>query len=92
MRENWLPKLIIVLASIGWSSSALFPQPPLLAAGTPTPAATPAASPAARELSGVVVDANGPVAGATVRVQLTENYTMTATDGSFTLSDLSITQ
>jgi hypothetical protein len=87
MRENWFPQLIIVLASIGWSISALFPQPPLLAAGvTPTPA------PAVRELSGVVVDANGPVAGATVRVQLTENYTMTATNGSFTLSNLTITQ
>jgi len=37
-------------------------------------------------VSGVVHDAEGPVAGATVRVRLTENKTATAADGSFTLS------
>src|SRR5688572_25120246 len=36
-------------------------------------------------ITGAVVDANGPVAGATVRVQLTEEQTMSAEDGSFIL-------
>lgn len=44
------------------------------------------------ELSGVVHDAEGPVAGATVRVQFTEDKTTTAADGSFTLSGLAITE
>jgi hypothetical protein len=39
-------------------------------------------------VSGVVCDAEGPVAGATVRVQLTDNQTTTAADGSFTLRRL----
>ncbi len=39
-------------------------------------------------VSGVVCDAVGPVAGATVRVQLTDNQTTTAVDGSFTLSGI----
>ena len=43
-------------------------------------------------VSGVVHDAEGPVAGATVRVQLTEYETTTADDGSFTLSDLKMTE
>jgi mono/diheme cytochrome c family protein len=44
-------------------------------------------------LSGVVQDkAKEPVAGATVRVQLTENQTTTAADGSFTLREVTITK
>ncbi|UCC61503.1 MAG: carboxypeptidase regulatory-like domain-containing protein, partial [Anaerolineae bacterium] len=39
-------------------------------------------------VSGVVVDADGPVAGATVRIQATTNATTSATDGSFTLGGL----
>jgi hypothetical protein len=39
-------------------------------------------------VSGVVVDADGPVAGATVRQQTTANSTTSAVDGSFTLSGL----
>jgi hypothetical protein len=85
MKRIWLPKLIIVLAIAGWSIAALFAQPPLLAA-------TPMPEPPTRTLPGVVADANGPVAGATVRVQLTENYTTTAADGSFSLGGVSATQ
>jgi hypothetical protein len=39
-------------------------------------------------ITGFVVDANGPVAGAHVRVQLTDRLTTSASDGSFTLSEL----
>jgi hypothetical protein len=39
-------------------------------------------------ISGLVVDVNGPVAGATVRIQATTHATTTAADGTFTLSGL----
>jgi hypothetical protein len=39
-------------------------------------------------LSGVVVDAKGPVPGALVKVQLTDNSTLSDADGSFVLSGL----
>lgn len=40
-------------------------------------------------LTGRVVDAHGPVSGAVVRVQATDNVTRTLADGSFSLSGLS---
>jgi len=43
-------------------------------------------------ISGVVRDAEGSVSGATVRVQLTEYETTTAADGTFVLSDLTMTE
>lgn len=43
-------------------------------------------------ISGVVIDAKGPLAGATVRIQATEQSTLSAKDGSFTLSNLTGTQ
>ncbi len=43
---------------------------------------------AAASISGQVIDANGPIVGATVRVQATENSTVSAQDGSFTLFGL----
>jgi hypothetical protein len=45
------------------------------------------AQPAAT-VSGVVVDANGPVAKATVRIRATENFTLTEVDGTFKLGSL----
>ncbi len=39
-------------------------------------------------ITGVVVDGQGPVAGARVRIQATTNLTLTAADGSFTLRGL----
>jgi hypothetical protein len=94
MQKNWISKIIIILAGGVLSISLLFPQQPLLAATvTPTPVAvTPTPSPTAKEVSGVVVDAEGPVAGATVRVQLTENQTTSSADGSFTLPIVTTTE
>jgi hypothetical protein len=43
-------------------------------------------------ISGVVRDAEGPVADAVVRVRLTEHSTVTAPDGAFTLTALTMTQ
>lgn len=37
---------------------------------------------------GIVIDDNGPVAGATVRIQATANRTLSAADGTFTLTGL----
>jgi hypothetical protein len=39
-------------------------------------------------IMGTVVDANGPLAGATVRIRATENKTLSAADGTFTLTGL----
>jgi len=63
-----------------------------LAKPTPTPKSL--AQPSAlriHQLSGIVVDATGPVAGATVRVHLSEQATTTAQNGTFTLRDLNAT-
>ena len=43
-------------------------------------------------IHGVVLNDKGTVAGATVRVQLTENKTLSADDGTFTLSNISSSQ
>lgn len=43
-------------------------------------------------ITGVVVDDHGPVSGATVRVQATDNVTKTLPDGSFSLSGLTPAQ
>jgi len=50
--------------------------------------ASSAVTPEGATVSGVVVDAAGPVAGATVRQQATANATTSGADGSFTLSGL----
>jgi len=39
-------------------------------------------------LNGIVVDENGPIAGAVVRVRATDNSTITAVDGTFTLDNV----
>jgi hypothetical protein len=39
-------------------------------------------------VSGTVVDAGGPVGGATVRVRATDNFTITSSNGAFTLGSL----
>lgn len=43
-------------------------------------------------IRGVVLDENGPVSGATVRVQLTNNHVLSAEDGTFTLVDINSSQ
>jgi hypothetical protein len=45
-------------------------------------------SPKSGELSGVVVDENGPVAGAVVRIQTTEKFVVTDDKGAFIFTDL----
>jgi hypothetical protein len=45
-------------------------------------------SPKAGEIAGVVVDENGPVAGAVVRVQTTEKFAVTDDVGAFTITNL----
>lgn len=42
-------------------------------------------------LTGTVTDANGPVAGAVVRIALTDNATTSAADGAFRLADVQAT-
>ena len=46
------------------------------------------AAPEPAAVSGIVVNADGPVAGATVRVRGTDNVTFTTTEGEFTLTSL----
>ncbi|MCK6628980.1 MAG: carboxypeptidase regulatory-like domain-containing protein [Anaerolineae bacterium] len=95
MRKHWLLNLIIAFASVAWGISALFSQPPLLAAATPTPApakVTPTPEPSPGTVFGVVRNEQGPVAGARVRLQLAETHTTTAADGSFTLTGVTATQ
>jgi hypothetical protein len=63
-----------------------------LPTATPVPSPTPKPIVASGALAGVVQDAQGPVAGATVRLQLTDVKTTTADDGSFSLPDLTLTE
>ena len=57
---------------------------------TPPLAATPTnTTPLPPTLSGVVTDANGPLAGATVQIQGTANKTQTADNGAFTFTGIS---
>ncbi|MGD9316987.1 MAG: hypothetical protein PVG56_09150, partial [Anaerolineae bacterium] len=97
------PVAVQPTATDGTSASALqappptpeppTPVPPTLMSPTPMSAASvPEVVPSPGDLSGVVVDAAGPVKGATVRVQLTEIETTSAAGGSFTLADLSLTE
>jgi len=65
------------------------PEP---ATSTPKPAASPQPVLPPGVISGVVQNTEGPVAGAVVRVQLTEYEATTAADGSFALSNLAMTE
>ena len=98
MLENWLPKLIIVLAASVWGVALLWQQPFAAAGESPgqdqggkASVLMAASDPISKTISGVVVDTQGPVAGAIVRVQATENYTMTTEDGAFALSGITAT-
>ncbi len=73
---------------VAMSQSALLA--PSLASKLTTP--TPERGPSPGVLSGVVYDSEGPVTGATVRVQLTENKTTSGTNGSFIMENLTITE
>ncbi len=47
--------------------------------------------PRSPSITGLIYDAKGPVAGATVRIRATDNKTTSAADGSFTLAGLTAT-
>lgn len=74
MRIRWLI-LIAVLCGAGAIVTAVLPPAPL----------TPARAQPPGTVTGTVMDAEGPVAGATVRVQATTYATQTRSDGTFTL-------
>src|SRR4051812_17680459 len=73
--------LLFVLATV--VSSQANPSP------TDTPTQIPNLTPLPSVLSGVVSDANGPVAGAIVQIQGTPNTTMTLDNGAFSFSGIS---
>ena len=80
---------LFVILNIGLATFVLAQDAPRKA--TPTPVApTAAAEPVGttESVSGFVYGGDEPVAGARVRVQTTDNLTLSGADGSFTLSDL----
>ncbi len=87
MKRYLIPALLVVLVSALWVAGVIEGY---TASTLSPPDVTPAPKPMLPPdvVAGIVRDAEGPVAGATVRVQLTENKTITAADGSFTLSHL----
>lgn len=77
--------------TLSLTATSLPPTPSPTATATPSPSPSPLTAtptPEGPTVSGIVIDADGPVAGAAVRVRATDNKTTTATDGSFTLSGL----
>jgi len=87
LKRYLIPALLVVLVSALWVAGVIEGY---TASTLSPPDVTPAPKPMLPPdvVAGIVRDAEGPVAGATVRVQLTENKTITAADGSFTLSHL----
>lgn len=93
-----IPALVVILVSIlcatemvrATSSTSQSGLAPMSALNVDPPATTPTPRSMLPPdvVAGVVRDAEGPVEGAIVRVQLTDNKTTTAADGSFTLSHL----
>lgn len=75
MRTRWFV-LIAVLCGAGALATAVLPPAPL----------PPARAQPAGTVAGTVVDADGPVAGATVRVQTTTHATQTDSEGRFVLA------
>jgi hypothetical protein len=72
---------LLLLASVGLAMLVLAqPADAPVAQSVPTGTAIPS-----KHIRGVVVDAKGPVAGATVRVQATANQTTSDEDGAFSL-------
>ena len=88
MKRFLIPALLVVLVSALCVAGVIegYAAPPLSSPVGVTPTPKPRLPPGV--VSGVVCDAEGPVAGAAVRVQLTDNQTTTAADGSFTLRRL----
>ena len=78
MRARWS----CVLAAVFCAGVVLW-----AACSTAVPISSPSSQPP-DTVSGLVLDEEGPVAGATVRVQASENATVSAADGTFSLADL----
>ncbi len=72
--------------------TAIAPSPTPTMEPPPTSAPPPAPSLPHGVIEGVVEDAEGPVAGATVRVKLTDYATTSDADGTFRLEDLPMTE
>jgi hypothetical protein len=80
--------LLLILTALTFITATAYSQSPT---PTPAPTATPDTRPSVplpATISGIVSDANGPVAEAIVQVKGTPNKTITAQDGSFTLQGL----
>jgi hypothetical protein len=96
MKGIWIAAVIVVLLIAGCSALAM--SQPALTMESPSPepvkpiTSSSQPEPPRRDLTGAVYDAEGPVAGATVRLQLTEIETTTTVDGSFVLTDLGLTE
>ncbi|MEO8612331.1 MAG: hypothetical protein ABI690_30830 [Chloroflexota bacterium] len=85
--------LAIALTCIG--TLLMFAGLAMMVAGQDTPTEVPALAPTAvntiplpSTVSGVISDSRGPVGGAIVQIQGTDNKTQTASDGTFTLNGL----
>ncbi len=86
MRRYLVPVLWVLFVLVILGGVAVLASPSLLAAG-PTPTPVPA-----DVIAGVVRDADGPIAGALVRLQNTENKATTGPDGTFSLSGITATE
>lgn len=92
VKSRWLA-VGFGLACVGllaWAACTTVRAPPT-SVGETDPAPTPSITQANRltdAIRGVVYDAGGPVSGAVARIQATDNRTITAADGSFTLVGL----
>jgi hypothetical protein len=88
MRSRWLCAIVAAFSTVAvlWAAcSTAMPSP----TATSSPEDTPLSADA---VSGVVYAEDGPVEGATIRVQATNNKTMTAADGSFALGGISASE
>jgi hypothetical protein len=80
--------LVVIGVNAMLAAFALAQASSVTARVTPTPQPTVPVF----EVSGVVADANGPISGATVRIQATENAVTTGAAGTFTLTNIVGTQ
>jgi len=85
-KHSWLGLLALALL-MGFLAAALATK---LEAATATPQPTVAARKTA--ITGTVVNAEGPVAGAHVRIHLSDELVLSAEDGSFTVNSLTARQ
>lgn len=80
-----------IAVSFGLTLLALWQPAPAAAPAQSTPTPKAMVQPTTKllaKISGLVIDANGPVVGAHVQLHLNETGTTTAADGSFTLRDV----